>query len=286
LLERNPGGSVDSRESLDFSRSTYGDHLSRYLFACRYSPGMDVLDYGCGTGLGCKLLATNGRGRSVHGVDVDPAAVKLAVSRYSTLQNTSFDVFDGYSTGLPDASFDLIVSLEVIEHVSFVSSYLKEVARLLRPAGRAIFSTPNRNLTRKAYWSGRSPAMHHLREYTARELDLTLRPWFGSRAYFKLHKMDYSDVRFFEWLSRSPLSPLKRFSFWALMRLRWAERLKVLRGLGDALFWTTVRSIPVSRSLTGSSDSWLVEPLLESDLDSGQYSDIITVAELSSISTS
>lgn len=104
--------------------------------------GCSVLDMGAGTG--GLLLACQQHGASrLVGIEVDRELHKLAQLR---LADTGIDYLltDGDTVPLPDASFDVIFSTHVIEHVVSPSRYLSEVVRLLKPDGVVLLSCPNR----------------------------------------------------------------------------------------------------------------------------------------------
>lgn len=107
-------------------------HRAEYrLCAARLGPGR-VLDLGCGTGHSYEELAP----RATVGVDV--AASALAS------QNRPTVVADMRRLPFADHAFDSVVSIQSIEHVPDPERVLSEVRRVLVPAGRAIFVTPNR----------------------------------------------------------------------------------------------------------------------------------------------
>jgi ubiquinone/menaquinone biosynthesis C-methylase UbiE len=122
------------------------EHWHRYAFALRYIAGKRVLDAACGEGYGTALL-----GRSAAdavGVDIDAATVANATARYGGGARVRF--VEGSCTALPlaDASIDVIVSFETIEHLREAdqSRMLAEFARVLAPDGIVIISSPNKRL--------------------------------------------------------------------------------------------------------------------------------------------
>ncbi len=119
----------------------FNEHMARYAFAARLARGKRALDAGCGAGYGSAELARNAQ--SVVGMDSDAGAVDYARSRYQA-PNLVFE--QGSCTALPfaDASFDLIVAFEVIEHLSDWRGFLQEARRALAPNGQFIVSTPNK----------------------------------------------------------------------------------------------------------------------------------------------
>lgn len=118
------------------------EHWHRYLFAERFSSDKEVLDLACGEGYGSHVLAS--RAKRVVGMDVSDKAVQHARSRYGQDSALEFLVGDGQSLPFDDASFDLVVSFETIEHVTEQESFIKEFRRVLRPDGMLIISSPNR----------------------------------------------------------------------------------------------------------------------------------------------
>lgn len=118
-----------------------------------------VLDAGCGEGYGAAMLATAGADR-VHAVDYDPAAVAHLHRRYGEIPTVQGNLVQ---LGYADGSFDLVVSMQTIEHLWEQPRFVTECARVLRPGGTLVLSTPNR-LT---FPPGNC---YHARELTAAEL--------------------------------------------------------------------------------------------------------------------
>jgi SAM-dependent methyltransferase len=117
---------------------------ARQVAYLRPEPGMRVLDVGCGRGE--VLLACARAGAQVAGVDYSEAAVELS---RETLRDVTADVRQGDVTRLPwpDASFDAVLSGDVIEHLvpDDAAGMLREAHRVLRPGGRLVLHTaPNR----------------------------------------------------------------------------------------------------------------------------------------------
>lgn len=102
-----------------------------------------VLEAGVGEGYGAALLA--GVARRVVGLELDaPTAVHVA-RRYGH-GGPALDVVraDLQALPVPDATVDVVVTLQVVEHLWDQPGFLDECARVLRPGGRLHCSTPNR----------------------------------------------------------------------------------------------------------------------------------------------
>jgi SAM-dependent methyltransferase len=119
------------------------EHRARYEFAARNLPKGRVLDDGCGAGYGSMILARNGF--EVVGIDIDSHAIAHCQKTCSS-PLASFRQQDSAKLSFLDASFDGVVSFEVIEHIQEYRQYLAEAQRVLRPGGLLIISTPNKSV--------------------------------------------------------------------------------------------------------------------------------------------
>jgi SAM-dependent methyltransferase len=119
-------------------------HLKRYVFAEPWCLDKDVLDLACGVGYGTAHLATVAR--RVVGVDRDADTIEYARGRYASAK-VEFVVADATALPFADDMFDTVCSFETLEHLPDRDAYLDEVARVLRPDGAFVVSTPNARRT-------------------------------------------------------------------------------------------------------------------------------------------
>jgi 2-polyprenyl-3-methyl-5-hydroxy-6-metoxy-1,4-benzoquinol methylase len=133
-----------------------------------------ILDLGCGTGWLSGILARFG---PTTGIDLSPLAVEKARQTYPDVQFLASDFLD-----LPtaDGEFDIVVSQEVIEHVTGQREYVDQAARCLRRGGYLILTTPNAwNFT---HWDERTLSTQELQPIeqwlTTRQLRALLEPQF------------------------------------------------------------------------------------------------------------
>ncbi len=101
--------------------------------------GERTLDIGCGPGLTTEALARAvGAAGRVCGVDIAPPMLSIARSRCERLPQVSFELADVTRLPYADASFDVALASQVYEYVEDVDGALRELARVIRPGGRAL----------------------------------------------------------------------------------------------------------------------------------------------------
>jgi 2-polyprenyl-3-methyl-5-hydroxy-6-metoxy-1,4-benzoquinol methylase len=122
-------------------------------------PDGRVLDAGCGEGYGAELLHTGGA-RQVFGLDYESTTLRHAAKAYPQLNLVQGNLVQ---TGFADETFDLVTSLQTIEHLWEQPRFVAECARILSPGGTLVLTTPNRLTFPSGNW-------YHTRELTAEEL--------------------------------------------------------------------------------------------------------------------
>ena len=117
------------------------EHRHRYLLARELCHGKDVLDLASGEGYGSAMLSSVAN--CVVGVDIAHDAVQHSQRAY-VRQNLRFMVGSCADIPLPDASIDVVVSFETLEHHDQHDEMMAEVKRVLRPDGLLIVSMPDK----------------------------------------------------------------------------------------------------------------------------------------------
>jgi len=151
--------------------SVWLQSISLYRFACRFAPGREVLDVACGTGYGSRMLLDAGA-RRVLGVDISDDAVQYARLRYGT-EGLEFRVGDARELSAY-GQFDLVVSIETIEHVPDGERCVAAAAGALPEDGIYVVSTPNCGADLRLLRGERPPSPHHHSEYDAQRLEREL----------------------------------------------------------------------------------------------------------------
>lgn len=124
-----------------------------------------ILEVGCGTGSNLSLLARYG---AVDAIEPDAAARALASERAGIAVGGGL-LPDGVE--LEDGRYDLIVLLDVLEHIPDDVGSLRVLARKLAPGGKLLMTVP----AAPWMWSAHDVAHHHQRRYTARSFRAAMR---------------------------------------------------------------------------------------------------------------
>jgi 2-polyprenyl-6-hydroxyphenyl methylase/3-demethylubiquinone-9 3-methyltransferase len=105
--------------------------------------GLRVLDIGCGAGLLCEPLSRLG----AQVIGIDPSASNIAAAKlHADKGHLSIDYRCSTAEEIdPRERFDVVLAMEVVEHVTDVGAFLKRCAAMLKPNGLMVVSTLNRN---------------------------------------------------------------------------------------------------------------------------------------------
>lgn len=180
-------------------------HVVAYRFAQARFADLSVMDAGCGEGYGAAMLAE--RAARVTGVELVRDVVAHARAAYPPARhpNLEFAEADLCRLPMPDATFDAVVSFQVIEHLPNIGGYLEEIHRVLRPGGEFLCATPNRLTFTPDSDTPVNP--FHVKEFTAAELADQLGSRFRVKAVLGVHHG--RRIRALERLARSPVTELQ-----------------------------------------------------------------------------
>jgi SAM-dependent methyltransferase len=120
----------------------YQRHLAAYRWVARSLPvrGAVVVEAGCGEGYGGQLLAEAGA-VLVAGLDLDQPSLRHVAGTYPGVRPVRANLV---SLPLVHGCAGLVVSSQVVEHLWDQDRFVRECARVLRPGGRLVVTTPNR----------------------------------------------------------------------------------------------------------------------------------------------
>ena len=99
-----------------------------------FPPRSAILEIGAGMGWQAELLA--GKGFAVTAIDI-PGGVEAQQKAYPVVE------YDGRSIPFPERSFDVVFSSNVLEHIPHLAAFQTEIARVLKPGGKAIHILPS-----------------------------------------------------------------------------------------------------------------------------------------------
>lgn len=133
---------------LGFVRRMINAHFGTDERSLKPLAGKNALDVGCGAGLLCEPLAR--MGAAVTGVD---AAVEniAAAKAHAAGAGLSIDYRAGELSAQGLGQFDLVTSMEVIEHVTDPAAFVAELAGRMKADGLMVLSTPNRTAASKLF---------------------------------------------------------------------------------------------------------------------------------------
>jgi 2-polyprenyl-6-hydroxyphenyl methylase/3-demethylubiquinone-9 3-methyltransferase len=128
----------------DWIRDRLCEALNHNRYASRPLEGLSVLDIGCGGGLLSEAMAR--MGARVHGVDV--VERNIAVARQHALRSglaIDYECTTAEALAERGRTFDVVLNMEVVEHVADLGAFMDAVNALVKPGGHTFVSTLNRN---------------------------------------------------------------------------------------------------------------------------------------------
>ena len=173
----------------------------------------NVLEVGCGEGRGVSAILEKASGFTA--VDKIKPVIDELQKKFPTGKFMAMNIPP--LSGLPDNTYDFVVSFQVIEHIEDDHLYLKEIHRVLKPGGKVLITTPNRSmsLTRNPW---------HVREYLPEEL-----AQLASTVFKKVEMKGITGnekvMNYYEENKKS----VRRFTRWDILKLQYRLPASVLR---------------------------------------------------------
>ncbi|OCQ95083.1 hypothetical protein BCD64_27355 [Nostoc sp. MBR 210] len=158
----------------DQARSTEIDQYTLEMLPA--TAGRKILDIGCGIGRGASLIKDC---ELMVGIDLSDVAIEQAQRLYANQSNCQFLQMNALQLDFPDHNFDMVLSLEMIEHVSNAQQYLREALRVLKPGGCFLFNVANQDslhlrITRALGYPAFKTNYQHFQEFSLAEIEAML----------------------------------------------------------------------------------------------------------------
>ena len=135
---------------LSYIREHLLAHFGRDGAEMRPFEGLSILDVGCGGGLLCEPLAR--LGATVTGIDA--AERNIAIARLHAEQSgvaVTYEATTSEALAARGEQYDMVLNMEVVEHVDNVPLYMKSCADLVKPGGLTLTATLNRTLRARLF---------------------------------------------------------------------------------------------------------------------------------------
>ncbi|MCY7368076.1 MAG: methyltransferase domain-containing protein [Chamaesiphon sp.] len=144
------------------AKSDFVHEMVRWGGLDKLSPNTTVLDVGCGIGGSSRILAQE-YGFAVTGITISPGQVKRAQALTPEGVSAQFQVDDAMNLSFPDASFDVVWSIEAGPHMPDKAVFARELMRVLKPGGVMVVADWNQRDDRQVplnFWE--KPVMQQL----------------------------------------------------------------------------------------------------------------------------
>ncbi|MBI1977884.1 MAG: class I SAM-dependent methyltransferase [Candidatus Omnitrophica bacterium] len=199
---------------------------TRYHFAASFCQGKDVLEVGCGAGLGLGYLERFAH--RVTGVDIDERNLEAATRHYANRQNIQFRQMDAHELEFESQSMDVVILFEAVYYLRHPELFVAECCRILRPSGTLLISSVNPE------WGDFNPSPFSVRYFKACELSALLEQYgFRVQLYGAFATQSSS-------LKSKGISILKR----AARNLRLIPRTMKGKEFLKRLFFGTLATLP------------------------------------------
>jgi len=144
------------------AKANFVHEMARWGGINRMPQGTTLLDVGCGIGGSSRILAKD-YGFAVTGVTISPNQVQRATELTPTGVDATFKVDDALALSFPDASFDIVWSVEAGPHMPDKAQFARELLRVLKPGGILVVADWNQRDDRRKPLNGwEKPVMKQL----------------------------------------------------------------------------------------------------------------------------
>jgi MPBQ/MSBQ methyltransferase len=150
-------GSPPQRKNFLAAKSDFVHEMVRWGGLDKLPPGTTVLDVGCGIGGSSRILARD-YGFAVTGITISPQQVQRAQQLTQEELDVQFLVDDAMALSFPDASFDVVWSIEAGPHMPDKAIFARELIRVLKPGGVMVLADWNQRDDRQKplnFWEKR-----------------------------------------------------------------------------------------------------------------------------------
>lgn len=149
------------------------EHLHRYSIIMELVRDKVVLDIASGEGYGSNLISNVAT--FTYGVDIDEESIKHANTKYQK-KNLSYKHGAADQIPLEDASVDIVVSFETLEHHDKHEEMMSEIKRVLKPGGVLVMSTPEKVIPENNHF--------HVKELTNIEFKHLISRYFKNQSFY------------------------------------------------------------------------------------------------------
>jgi MPBQ/MSBQ methyltransferase len=167
-------GSPPQRKDFLVAKSDFVHEMVHWGGLDKFPPGTTLLDVGCGIGGSSRILARD-YGFSVTGVTISPQQVQRAHELTPPDLDVRFAVDDAMALSFPDASFDLVWSIEAGPHMPDKAIFAKELLRVLKPGGVLVVADWNQRDVRATPQNG--DRQHSLNAWESLVMQQLLDQW-------------------------------------------------------------------------------------------------------------
>lgn len=135
-----------------FQRYWHGRRFDEVTKLIEVNPKAKILDIGSADGVFTKKILDKSNAKEIIGIDVLKTSVDWANSHWKKEKRMNFRLGDAHKLKFKNGAFDAVFAFEVLEHVVSPEEVLREIKRILKPRGYAIFLVPTDSFLFKTGW--------------------------------------------------------------------------------------------------------------------------------------